>query len=373
MTSGFDVIVLGAGIVGSACAMEFVRAGFRVAVVEREEALSGATAAGMGHVVAMDGSPAQLAITNYSRSLWRELAPDLPDDVELEVRGTIWVAVDEDEMREVHAKRETFGAAGIESQVLDSRELADAEPNLRPGLAGGLLVPGDCVIHPPAAAAFFLGEAIRGGAVLLRGQPAERIANGRVTLKDGASYSADKIVVATGVDTNLLRWLPIQKRKGHLIITDRYPGFLHHQLVELGYTKSAHSITTDSVAFNIQPRPNGQVIIGSSRQYSSETEGVEPRMLETMLQRAQSYMPALAQMPGIRSWAGFRAATPDKLPLIGATSDPGIFVAVGFEGLGITSAPGAARLLVDSLLGRASEIDRTPFLPSRVAQTPSHV
>jgi glycine/D-amino acid oxidase-like deaminating enzyme len=366
--TGFDVIVLGAGIVGSACAMECVRAGLRVAVVERDAALSGATAAGMGHVVAMDGSPAQLALTNYSRSLWRELAPDLPANVEFEPRGTVWVAADDEEMREVHAKHATFAAARIESEVLDSRELAEAEPNLRPGLAGGLLVPDDCVLYPPAAAQFFLREAIRGGAILLCDQAAERIANGRVTLKDGSSYSADKIVVATGVETHLLPWLPIQKRKGHLIITRPYPGFLHRQLVELGYTRSAHSITTDSVAFNIQPRPNGQIIIGSSRQYLSQEEGVEPKVLERMLQRAQSYMPALAEMPGIRSWAGFRAATPDNLPLIGATSDPGIFLAVGFEGLGITSAPAAARLLVDALLGRVSEIDRTPFLPSRVAQ-----
>jgi glycine/D-amino acid oxidase-like deaminating enzyme len=246
--------------------------------------------------------------------------------------------------------------------------LAEAEPNLRPGLAGGLLVPDDCVIHPPAAAQFFLREAVRGGALLLRGQAAERIANGTVTLKDGTSYSTDKIVVATGVETHMVPWLPIQKRKGHLIITDRYPGFLHHQLVELGYTKSAHSIHTDSVAFNVQPRPNGQVIIGSSRQYGSEEEGVEAIVLHNMLERACRYMPALAEMPAMRSWAGFRAATPDNLPLIGATSAPGIFLAVGFEGLGITSAPATARLVVDELLGRVSEIDRTPFSPSRLAQ-----
>jgi glycine/D-amino acid oxidase-like deaminating enzyme len=365
---GFDVIILGAGIVGSACAMECVRAGLRTVVVERDAALSGATAAGMGHVVAMDGSPAQLALTSYSRSLWRNLAQQLPADVEFEQRGTVWVAADENEMSEVHAKFKIFAAVNIESAVLDSTELAEAEPNLRPGLAGGLLVPGDCVLHPPAAAEFFLSEAIRGGALLLRGQAAERIADRTVNLQDGSSYSADKIVVATGVDIDLLPSLPIQKRKGHLVITERYPGFLHHQLVELGYTKSAHGIATDSVAFNVQPRQNGQVIIGSSRQYGSEEAGIETMMLQRMLERAQSYMPALAQMPASRSWAGFRAATPDKLPLIGATSEPGIFLAVGFEGLGITSAPAAARLLVDELLGRNSEIDRTPFLPSRVAK-----
>jgi glycine/D-amino acid oxidase-like deaminating enzyme len=89
-----------------------------------------------------------------------------------------------------------------------------------------------------------------------------------------------------------------------------------------------------------------------------------------MLKRACEYMPSIAQLSGIRAWTGFRAATPDKLPLIGPTGDPTIFVAAGFEGLGITNAPGAARLLADQMLGRPSEIDATPYLPERVARIP---
>jgi D-hydroxyproline dehydrogenase subunit beta len=361
----FDVLILGAGIVGCACALECTRAGLRVGIIERDIPGGATTAAGMGHIVVMDDSPAQLALTRYSRSLWEDLRPQLPSGVEYEQRGTIWVAADGEEMDEVYAKRKTYAQAGVESQVLDAHALAAAEPNLRTGLAGGLLVPDDAVIYPPTAAVFFLQEAVRGGAELLRGQGASHIGKGIVTLRDGSTYAADRIVVATGADTGLLPWLPIQKRKGHLLITDRYPGFLHHQLVELGYLKSAHQISSDSVAFNIQPRLTGQLLIGSSRQYGNEDPGIDQRILGSMLERARSYMPALARISGIRAWTGFRAATPDKLPLIGPTDDPSISLAVGFEGLGITNAPGAARLLVDSLLGRASEIDATPFLPLR--------
>ena len=85
--------------------------------------------------------------------------------------------------------------------------------------------------------------------------------------------------------------LEIKKRKGHLVITDRYPGFLRHQLVELGYLKSAHSVSSDSVAFNVQPRRTGQILIGSSRQYGAEHREVDNAMLVRMLQRAQEYMP----------------------------------------------------------------------------------
>src|SRR5580698_795220 len=86
----FDAVVLGAGIVGAACALECASAGMRVAVVERDSIGGGATAAGMGHIVIMDDSPAQLALTSYSRSLWNDFSPELPSSVEYQRSGTIW-------------------------------------------------------------------------------------------------------------------------------------------------------------------------------------------------------------------------------------------------------------------------------------------
>ena len=363
--ASFDLIVIGAGIVGCACALEAAQAGLRVGVVERNIPGGGATAAGMGHVVVMDDSPAQIALGAYSRGIWRNLLQALPPSVEYESRGTIWVAADDEEMNEVRHKQSTYRVAGVASTVLDDKALAEAEPYLRTGLAGGLLVPDDGVIYPPAAAVWFLNEATSLGAKFLRGQSAVRIESGKVILSDGTSHQTGKVLIASGAEIALLPGLPIQKRKGHLLITDRYPGMVNHQLVELGYLKSAHSITADSVAFNIQPRQTGQLLIGSSRQYGDEDRAVNSLLLHRMLDRAMEYMPSLQQVSGIRVWTGFRAATPDKLPLIGPTYDPSIHLAMGFEGLGITNAPGAARIAIDHLLNRTSAIDATPYLPSR--------
>jgi glycine/D-amino acid oxidase-like deaminating enzyme len=370
----FDVLIVGAGIVGCACARECAQAGLRVGLIEGNVPGGGATAAGMGHVVVMDDSPAQLALTHYSRSLWQELIPELPDAVEYESRGTLWVAADDEEMDEVHAKRLTYAITGVRADVLDAAQVAEAEPKLRPGLAGGLLVPDDGVIYPPAAAGWFLKQAIRLGAVFFQGSVAISAGQGEVRLADGTVLQSGCIVLAIGADCALLPTLPIKRRKGHLLITDRYPGFLHHQLVELGYLKSAHKLEGDSVAFNIQPRRTGQLLIGSSRQYGNEDPRTDSHLLTQMLERAQSYMPELAQLSGLRVWAGFRAATPDKLPLIGPAdglsrvpADRTLWLAAGFEGLGITNAPGAARLLADQLLGRPSAIDTVPYLPQRMA------
>jgi glycine/D-amino acid oxidase-like deaminating enzyme len=127
----------------------------------------------------------------------------------------------------------------------------------------------------------------------------------------------------------------------------------------------------------VQPRRTGQILIGSSRQYGAEHKEVDHSMLMRMLQRAQEYMPGLARLSTVRTWTGFRAATPDKLPLIGpwardATGDTSIFLATGHEGLGITTSLGTARILADQITGTKPEIPVEPYLPSRTAKEYAH-
>ncbi len=369
----YDVVIVGAGIVGCACARECAQAGLRVAIVERDLPSGATTAAGMGHLTVMDDTPAQLALTRFSRALWHELRSELPATVEYEGCGTLWIAAEQADMAEMEAKMAAYASANVRAARLDSTQLAEAEPNLRAGLAGALLVPDDAVVYPPAAADFFLREAEKHGATFLRGYTIVSAGGGIVQSANGTTLSCGNIVAAVGADTSLLPWLPIRKRKGHLLITDRYPDFVHHQLVELGYLKSAHSMEADSVAFNIQPRQTGQLLIGSSRQFDNSSLVVDRAILVEMLQRASSYVPAILQASGIRAWTGFRAATPDNLPLIGPTDDPRLILAAGFEGLGITNAPGAARLVLDHLLGQSSAISREPYLPARSSlKEPAH-
>jgi D-hydroxyproline dehydrogenase subunit beta len=373
MSDIWDVVIIGAGIVGSACALECASRGLRTAVVEGRGIGSGATAAGMGHIVVMDDSPAQMALTHYSKTLWQSLSDRLPASVEYDPCGTLWVASDEEEMQEVRRKNALYASAGISSVILDCRMLAEAEPHLRQPLAGALLVPSDAVLYPPCAAGYLLGEALRQGARLYS-RKALLAQAGNVKLDDGTELCAARIVNAGGADAGeLLTGLPIKKRKGHLVITDRYPGFVRHQLVELGYLKSAHSLASDSVAFNVQPRRTGQVLIGSSRQYNAENPAVDTKILAAMIERAKRYLPEIGDLSAIRVWTGFRAATPDKLPLIGpCPEDESMYLATGHEGLGITTSLGTACLLADHLQGIPPRIPIEPYLPARFVRSVAH-
>ena len=368
-----DAIVVGAGIVGAACAAALARDGRRVLVLDAGVAALGTTAAGMGHLVVMDDSPEQLALTRYSCALWAAQDERLRAASELEWCGTVWVAEDDAQMRAVREKQRLYAEHGITTHALDERSLLDAEPNLRRGLAGGLLVPSDGVIYPPSAAVALLEEARGHGADVRERAPVDEIvANG--VRSAGQMLSADIVVNAAGAAAaSLTPGLPVVPRKGHLVITERHAGFCRHQIVELGYLTSAHVMTGESVAFNVQPRITGQVLIGSSRELVGWNAAVNRRVVARMIERACTFMPSLAHLTAVRTWTGFRPATPDKLPLIGRWPDtPGLWIAAGHEGLGITTSLGTAALLADLVADRTPAIDAAPFVPDRGVEAEAH-
>ena len=366
--SCFHVIVAGGGIVGAACAHELSAAGLRVAIVEPGAIGGGATAAGMGHIAVMDDSEAQFALTRYSQLLWKALADRLPSQAEYVASGALWVAADEDELVEVRRKHAYYSQRGAPVEILDAQNVAAAEPNLRPGMTGALLVRDDAVVYPPCVAQFLMDEAQQRGARVILGRKIVKLDTERARLDDGSVLAGRYFVLATGVAAaELVPDVNVQPRKGHLVITDRYPGFVRHQIIELGYLKSAHATHSDSVAFNVQPRPSGQVLIGSSRQYRNGDPAIDRSILRAMLHRASEYMPGLRKLSAIRSWTGFRAATPDKLPLIGVHPEmENVFLTTGHEGLGITTSLGTAKLVTALILNRKPQIPAEPYSPARM-------
>lgn len=374
MSSAPDVVVVGAGLVGTMTAVALLDVGARVTLIESEFPGCGSTGAAMGHIVAMDDSPAQLALCAHSRRRWGQLAATLPDAGEVDRCGTLWIAADDAELEAGRARVAAYAAHQVTSEVVDARGLYQLEPHLRGGLAGGLLVPGDAVCYPPAIARALTERVIAGGGVFLDRVRVQSIGPYTVNLSDGNRLQADAIVVAAGVASpELVPDLPIVPRKGHLLISDRHPGMVRHQLVELGYMHSAHTFGAASVAFNVQPRRTGQLLIGSSRELAGFDTHINRELLGAMLERATSFIPALKNVRALRSWVGFRPATADKLPLIGPWPEiGGVWIAAGHEGLGITMATGTADLIVAGILGTKPPVDAAPFRPGRTMPSMAH-
>lgn len=362
-----DVLIVGAGIIGSALAECCARRGMSVRIVEAGIPAGATTSAGMGHLVVLDGSPAELALSDAGLRCWQARRAELPAAAEYRTCGTLWLARDEMEMAEAERMRACLGGRGLACRVVGAPELRQLEPELASGLAGALLRPDEVVIYPPVASRWLLDEAVRLGAKLLRGCAVASVdSDGMVVLADGRTLSARNVVVAAGNATpDLVAGAPIRPRKGQLVVTERYPDYVRHQLVELGYVGTTHG-EADAVAFNVQPRATGQLLIGSSRQYADRGTAVDWPLLRRMLRRAQAYLPGLGELQGLRAWTGFRPATPDKLPLLGRV--PGaarLWLAGGHEGLGITTALASAQLVADLLCGHVPAIDPSPYDPAR--------
>ncbi|CAI0884325.1 MULTISPECIES: NAD(P)/FAD-dependent oxidoreductase [Serratia] len=359
-----DAIVVGAGIIGAACAWRLAQEGYRVRVVDDRRA--GATAAGMGHLVCMDDNPAELALSAYSLRLWRDVVARMPAHCAWRGCGTLWLAERPDEMAIAELKRARLEEQGVAAEMLSAGQIAEREPMLRAGLAGGLRVAGDGILYAPNVARWLLADG--GAALTVTGGEAVALEQGAVRLADGERLAAPVVVLACGLRADSLLERPLLKaKKGHLAITDRYPPRVRHQLVELGYGASAHASDGTSVAFNVQARPTGQLLIGSSRQFDAPDASLDPPLLAAMLARAQHFLPSLAQMNIIRCWTGLRAASADGLPLLGPhPRHPWLWLALGHEGLGVTTALGSAALIAAQIRRRRPEIDDTPYLAARM-------
>jgi glycine/D-amino acid oxidase-like deaminating enzyme len=249
-----------------------------------------------------------------------------------------------------------------------------AEPRLARTLAGALHVTGDEVAYGPGMAARLAADVRAAGGRVEEMRPVAALRDDGLLLADGTRVAAGHVLLAAGCDSVRL-WpgespLALRARKGQLAITDRYPGYIRHALVELGYIVAAHGDADESVAFNAQPRASGQVLLGSSRSYRDTGAAVDAALLGRMVRRAQRFLPDVGALQMLRCWAGFRPATPDGRPIIGripGSARGNQWVATGHEGLGLTTASGTAGVWLDLLQGRTPAIDPAPYSPQRFA------
>lgn len=356
-----DVIVVGGGIVGVACAEACSAAGLSVRLIEEERVGSGTTKAGMGHIMNVPGS--LLPLTRYSQEIWRSRAPDWKGQIPIRSAGAVWLARTEQESRELDGLEKALATAGCQLERWDSPTLHEHEPAISRRVTEGLFVQDDLLIDPQATAVRLAALAQARKAELLEGIPVTSLTDDGIRLAEGTVMHAEHVVVAAGVgSTRLLPELGIRPRKGQIVHLATPQGYVRSQLGEVGYALGNGFEEEESVAFSAHPALSGGLWVGASRQNGVDSTEVDPALVERLLARAEAYLDDPRRFPRVRSWAGLRPASPDGLPFIGPwPGRPNLLVATGHEGQGFTTALGTGRLVADLLLGRPSEIDRRPY------------
>ncbi|MGW0817940.1 NAD(P)/FAD-dependent oxidoreductase [Streptomyces viridiviolaceus] len=383
---GTRVAMLGAGIVGAACARELALAGLEVTVVERGAAASATTAHGEGNVLVSDKGPGpELELARISRALWPEVLARIAERsahaaqaVEWEPKGGIVVATTDAGARELTRFAADQRAAGVRAEVMDAGELAKAEPYVTREHTSALLYPEDAQVQPAGAAAALLGDALAAGARLRTGCEVLGAVTrgGRITAVRTSTgpVEADWFVDAAGpwageLSARLGAPVDVRPRRGDVLVTTPLPPTVFHKVYDADYVgavgSSAEDLQTSAV---VESTRGGSVLIGSSRRRVGFDDRLRPEVLSAVAAKALRLFPTLAGVPVMRAYGGFRPYVPDHLPVIGA--DPrleGLWHAGGHEGAGIGLSVGTGRLLRNLMLGEPAVMDATPFRVDRPA------
>ncbi len=374
-----DVLVVGAGVVGAACAYHAARAGLTVTVVDRGPVAGGTTGAGEGNLLVSDKGPGpELALAQLSTRLWGELAEELDNPFEYEAKGGLVVAATPHGLDALQDFAAGQRAAGVAAAPVTAAGLAGYEPHLAPGLAGGVHYPGDAQVQPVLAAAHLLRAARRRHGVRVRtGVTVTGFLKGRDGRVTGVTTTAGDlpagaVVNAAGTWGGELSALagapvPVLPRRGFVLVTEPLPPLIRHKVYAAEYVANVASggagLETSAV---VEGTPAGTVLIGASRERVGFDRTVSLPVLRRLAAQAVALFPALGQASALRAYCGFRPYCPDHLPVIGADPRaPGLLHACGHEGAGIGLAPATGLLLAQQLTGQEPACDLRPFAPTR--------
>lgn len=363
-----DVIVIGAGAIGTSIAYQLAKAAVRVMVFDRGRVGRGATAASAGMIMARHDRNTPEAFANLSREsarLFPALSADLLERTGMDIgyrrSGVLQVAFDELQERDLRAERDWAVDRGATIPWLDARGALDLEPAINPAIRAAIYHADDHHLLPLrlaqalARAAADLGATIREGAAVDRLRiEADRVVG--VGLGDEVVL-AGEVVIANGAwagawSQALDITLPVRPMRGQIVAL-RTPATALRQVV-------AHA---DAYALT---RADGVTLVGTT----VEDVGFDARPTASVVARllgdAARLAPRLADATVVDAWAGLRPGTPDGLPMIGRLGEwRGVSIAGGHFRNGILLAPITGELIADLLLRRQPRLPVDAFDPTR--------
>lgn len=368
-----DCLVLGGGIIGCSTAWRLAERGARVTLIERGEPGQEATWAAGGILAPQaeaHGPGPFLDLALASRARYPRFVAEVEEasglPVGLRTDGTLVLAHDAEKQEELQARVTWQRRAGLPVEELDQAALAALEPGLAPARFA-LRFPDDHQVDNRLLARALLRAAERAGVRIVRGEATRLLEDGGrlsgVELAGGERLACLKVVVACGSWSSQLGGIglapdAIAPVRGQMIELETRPEVVRHVVFgQGGY---------------LVPRKDGRLLVGSTQEWVGFVKEVTPEGRKTLAARAASLSPLLAGHPIARAWSGFRPASPDGLPLLGAGPLPGLIVATGHFRNGILLAPITAEIACALAAGTQLPVDIQPFSPARLGIRHAH-
>jgi glycine oxidase len=363
-----DVIVVGAGVIGCAVAHELTSRGASVELIDERPVGHGATQASAGilapYIEARETSPL-LSLTVRSLDLFDDFIARVSEASGSRIlyrrTGTLDVAFDASELSRLEKTAEVVARRGIPAEFLDQAAVHDQEPHLTDEVLAGLLITTHGFVAVDALTQALAMAASRQGAHVAEPCRVPRIAttnHGAVVETDRGTRSADAVVVAAGcwsgtidVDGEALR-VPVRPVRG--------------QLLRLAWDGPPLQRVTWSTRCYLVPWGDDTVLVGATVEEAGFDERATVAGVRDLLEAACDLAPRVwtAGFRGAR--VGLRPATPDELPVIGASRrNSRIVYATGHFRNGVLLAPLTALLVADAILENRSDESFESISPAR--------
>jgi glycine oxidase len=352
-----EVVVVGAGVIGSSIAWRLAQAGVGVVLVDRGAPggeASGAAAGILASQLEAAGDGGLFRLLARSERLHPSFAAEVSEssglDIGYRVCGALEVALQESESAALEARAAWQSGQDFPVERLSAVHVRALEGALAPKVIQALFFPRAAQLDPRRFCAALFRCAQLAGAKFRSGHVRRLLSShGRVEGVDleGERVSATAVVLAAGA------WSSLVEGTG-LAVSSVYP--VRGQLVALRpVTAPLHRVIFGAGGYLV-PRADGRVIVGSTMERVGFEKFSTPQGVSTLLARAQRLCPELAQVPMTSAWAGLRPATEDGLPALGPTPLEGLHLAVGHLRNGILLTPVTAALVAAGVQGQPAEV-----------------
>ncbi len=359
-----NVVVVGAGVIGAACAWRLAQAGLRVTLLERDAPASGASQAALGVLQyhAKPGAvPAYQQLSFDSQKLYPtmldELAAITRERIPYNAGGQLNLALVTEDFPELEALYAVNGALGQPVERLDTAECRLLEPGVTPQALGGIFFPNDAWVDNTALTLALARAAQLAGATFVRATVTRlRHANGRVSAveTDSDTYPADWVVLAAGCWSSRIQGappLPIVPVRGQALAVAGQP---------------VKRVVASPRGYLVPKGTAGQTLVGATVEHVGYDLDNTVGGLAEVAMAGIEIAPRLVNCAFVGAWSGLRPGTPDGLPYIGPFDElPNLIAAAGHFRNGILQAPSTAAIVCALVTGAALPFDIGALSPTR--------
>jgi sarcosine oxidase subunit beta len=363
-----DVVVIGGGVIGAACAYYLTKHKLNVVLLEKRDPASGSSGACGGTIFLQTKSPGpnlELALASAER--FRQLHEELTADFEYRNPGGMIVIETEFEHETMVRLVEQQQRAGLDVSLLDAAQARELEPALSPGILGATYSPSDAQVNPWHLTFAFINAARQNGATVCTGvrvtgirtisQRIERVET------DQGRILTDTVVNAAGAYAARIGGLcdipiPIKPRRGQLVVVEATHPIISRCMLSAHYiaAKFNPELARKGGGVSIEPTARGSFVLGSTREFVGFDSRVTRAGIQHIARNVTAILPVLKGRNIIRVFAGLRPYTPDGLPILGRVAGlDGFVMAAGHEGDGIALSPITGEIIADLIVNNRTE------------------